>query len=133
MSSSANESNMAFTTDNNTKVASTTGINETAPITMKREQTESNDFIPAGGKQRRNKSGRTSSWHAFKRLTASENPEMSSADQLIQAKKNYIPASGKQPSTRSIHRMAWRIRNPANDSTGHALNRLIRADMIARI
>lgn len=73
-----------------------------------------------------------SQWYAHKRSVVGSHPELNSVEQLILAKKTYTP-TGRIRSPQSIHREAYLLRNQTHGLEGDALEKAIRADLIARI
>jgi hypothetical protein len=72
-------------------------------------------------------------WPAHRKRIGAAYPDLSAVEQLILAKKTYIPTSGKLRSAQSLHREAFLLRNPNHNLTPTQLAAAIRMDLVARI
>ena len=72
-------------------------------------------------------------WYAHKKSVVLANPQLSSVEQLILAKKTYEPTSGRQRSAQAIHREAFLLRNPNHNLDPIELAKAIRTDLLSRI
>lgn len=73
-------------------------------------------------------------WGQFLRKFKAEHPDLSSAEAEIEARKNYIPKSGKEKSFERIFSEVWKRKNPKWEKlTKEELRATIRADFIKMI
>lgn len=53
-----------------------------------------------------------SAWSVFLKKYQNENPGMAATEAIVEARKRYVPPSGRKKSFERIFRELWRIRNP---------------------
>lgn len=118
--------------------STSTAFAPATPVKVKEEPKEADEKSSNGessdsdtqNKKRKYSNGQ---WHAHKKATINQRPELNAVEQLILAKKTYKAASGKLRSPMSIHRDAYLLRNPDHGLSPTDLVTAIREDLIARI
>jgi hypothetical protein len=72
-------------------------------------------------------------WALHKAKVVKESTELNAVEQIILAKKTYIPSTGKKTSALVVHRQAWILRHPDHGLSDSELKAKIDEDLMAKI